>query len=63
MKESKVGRIKNITYDGDSDELELTIVVTDPSFKKKLLRDFSLSGKLKVKGNKIIFEEEDDASV
>jgi hypothetical protein len=63
MKESKVGKIKSIKYNEETGELEFTIAVTDPSFKKKLLRDFALSGKLKVVDDKIFFEREDDAAV
>jgi hypothetical protein len=63
MKENKVGKIKSIKYNEDTDELEFTIAVTDPIFKKKLLRDLALSGKLKIVEDKIFFEQEDDAAI
>jgi hypothetical protein len=63
MKENKVGRIKNIKYNDETGDVELIIAVTDPIFKKKLLRDFALSGKLKIADDKIFFEQEDNATV
>ncbi len=63
MKENKVGKIKNITYNEETGDLDLVIAVTDPSFKKKILRNFSLSGKLKIVDDKIFFEQEDDATI
>ena len=63
MKETKVGKIKNIKYDDKNDQLELTILVTDDSFKKKILRDLSLSGKLKVVDDELLFQQDEDATV
>jgi hypothetical protein len=50
-----VGSIKNVNYDNESRELEVTIRITDNKFKKKLLRDLSLSGDIKFEGNKLIY--------
>jgi hypothetical protein len=64
MKKNKVGKIKSIKLNEDTQELEFTIVVTDSKFKKKLLRDLSLSGNLKVDGDQLVFiptQEEDNA--
>jgi hypothetical protein len=57
MNDKVIGKIKNVMIDPDSDILEVTIIVTDPKFKKKLLRDLSLSGNLKVQGTEIVFIE------
>lgn len=46
MKERNIGKIKNIKYDTDTDDMEVTIFITDNKFKKKLLRDLSLMGRL-----------------
>jgi hypothetical protein len=54
MKKETVGKIKNIKL-SDSNELELTIQITDAKFKKKILRDLSLSGNLEFEGDQIIF--------
>lgn len=61
MSENKVGKIKNIKYNIESDELELTIIVVDSYFKKKILRDFNLSGKLKIVEDEIIFDGDQNA--
>lgn len=55
MKHREVGRIKNIKIDEETQVLELTVVIVDPKFKKKILRDLSLSGNLIVEDNKLIF--------
>ena len=55
MLSQNVGRIKNIKYDPDSKEMEITFIVTDNKFKKKILRDMSLSGSIEVKGEQISF--------
>lgn len=59
MKEKEVGKIKSFSYDTVSDDLEITIRVTDSKFKKKLLRDFSLAGKLKVKEDIVLYNLEE----
>ena len=46
MKETNVGKIKRIIYNEENDSLELTIEIDDPKFKKKILRDLDLEGKL-----------------
>lgn len=62
MKKNEVGKIKNIKYNESNEDLELTITITDPKFRKKILRDLSLSGNLEFEGDKLIFtpSEEDD---
>jgi len=62
MKKKVIGKIKNLSFRPDTKDLEVTILITDPKFKKQLLRDLSLSGNLKVEGTDMIFvDEEDDA--
>ena len=55
MKNIEVGKIKSIKYNEDTLDLEVTIAITDSMFKKKLLRDLSLSGRLKMVDNKLIY--------
>jgi hypothetical protein len=55
MLDEKVGKIKNIKYESELDTLEITIVITDNKFKKKLLRDLALSGSIKFEGNEILY--------
>ena len=55
MKNIEVGRIKSIKYNENTLDLEVTIAITDSKFKKKLLRDLSLSGRLKMVDNKLIY--------
>ena len=50
-----VGNIKNINYKTESGDLEVTVVITNNKFKKKLLRDLSLSGNIKFVGNELIY--------
>jgi len=59
MKEKEVGKIKSFSYDTVSNDLEITIRVTDSKFKKKLLRDFSLAGKLKVEEDIVLYNSEE----
>jgi len=59
MKEKEVGKIKSFSYDTISNNLEITIRVTDSKFKKKILRDFSLAGKLKVKKDIVLYNSEE----
>jgi len=67
MSEKVVGRIRSVTYCEEEDVLDFTIRVTDPKFKKKLLRDLSLAGKIKLEGDKIVYigdeNEEKDAGI
>jgi hypothetical protein len=55
MKETKVGTIKNIKFNDETNDMELTIIITDNKFKKKLLRDFSLLGKLRTDGEDLTY--------
>jgi len=59
----KVGKIKNIVYDEKEDKLEIVIKITDDKFKKKILRDLNLAGKIKFEEDKLIFIEEEDADI
>ena len=64
MKEKIIGKIKNFQFNTGTSDLEVTIIISDEKFKKQILRDFHLSGKLKIDGEYIKFEgDEDDASV
>lgn len=55
MIEETVGRIKNIQFNPETKDMEVTFVVTSNKFKKKILRDMSLSGMIEVKGEQISF--------
>lgn len=55
MKSKEIGKIKNIKLDEETQELELTIRISDPKFKKKILRDLSLSGNLIIENDNLIF--------
>lgn len=55
MISEKVGRIKNIQYNTESGDMEVTFIVTDAKFRKKILRDMSLSGSIEIKDEQIIF--------
>jgi hypothetical protein len=55
MLDESVGRIKNIKYDPETNDMEIVICITDNKFKKKLLRDLSLSGKIKFEGDHVLF--------
>jgi hypothetical protein len=55
MLDKTIGRIKNIKYNSDTKDMEVTLIVTDNKFKKKLLRDMALSGIIKIKGEQISF--------
>ena len=55
MLDKNIGHIKNIKYNSDTKDMEITLVVTDSKFKKKLLRDMSLSGMIEVKGEQISY--------
>ena len=59
MKEKEVGKIKSFRYDTNTDDLEITIRITDPKFRKKIMRDFSLAGKLKVKEDIVLYNSEE----
>ena len=55
MKETNIGKIKNFIFDTKNNNLELTLIITDNKFKKKLVRDFSLDGKLIVDGDIVYY--------
>tara|TARA_R100000152_G_C6742775_1_gene166520 strand:- start:716 stop:907 length:192 start_codon:yes stop_codon:yes gene_type:complete len=55
MKTRDVGKIKNIAYNQETSDLEITVVVTDSKFKKKILRDLALAGNIKFSNNKLIY--------
>ena len=55
MKINNVGKIKNINYDSDTDELEILVKINDNKFKKKILRDLSLSGHIYFEKNELIY--------
>lgn len=64
MQKRKVGKIKNLSYNHDDESLEVTVVITDPKFKKEFLRELTLSGNLSFEGDKLIFiPGEEDASL
>lgn len=48
MKEIGIGKIKNLKYCLETNEMEITVFITDNKFKKKLLRDLDLSGSLNI---------------
>jgi sporulation protein YlmC with PRC-barrel domain len=58
MKAEVVGKIKNIMYDPETNNLEVSIIIIDNKFKKKLLRDLSLSGNIEFKEDKIYYKNE-----
>ncbi len=60
MKTNNVGKIKNINYDSETNDLEVLVKIFDNKFKKKLLRDLSLSGHIYFEKNKLIYIDNDD---
>lgn len=56
MTSQKVGRVKNVSINPETGDVELTIAITDSKFKKQLIRDLSLSGNLRIEGEALIFE-------
>jgi len=63
MLEKNVGKIKNIKYDSESNDMEIVIFITDNKFKKKILRDLSLSGQLKFDGDEVFFTSNISGSI
>ena len=59
MLEQKVGRIKNIKINTETENLEVLVEITDAKFKKKLIRDLSLIGKISFKDDVIIYHSEE----
>jgi hypothetical protein len=63
MKVKSVGKIKNISYDSKTNDLEVLVKIFDNKFKKKIMRDLSLSGHIYFENDKLIYidnEEEND---
>ena len=56
MLEKSVGKIKNVKYDSNTNEMEVTLFITDNKFKKKLLRDLSLMGKISFHGDQVVYD-------
>ena len=55
MKEVEVGKVKSFCFNTDTNDLEITLIITDNKFKKKILRDFSLAGKLNLKNDMVTY--------
>ena len=53
----EVGRIKSLSFDKDSEDLEIVVKITDSKSKKKILRDLSLGGFIEFVENKVIFKD------
>jgi hypothetical protein len=60
MNKNIIGRIKNLTIIPEDDSMEITVLIVDPKFKKKLLRDLSLSGNLRIEGTQVIFVDKEE---
>ncbi len=60
MKNKIIGKIKNIKYNPDNGDLEALVIFLDEKFKKKLLRDLSLSGDITFDGKNVMFKDESD---
>ena len=58
MKSDLVGKIKNISYDPETNDLEVSIIIIDNKFKKKFLRDLSLSGRIEFKDDKVYYKKD-----
>jgi predicted nicotinamide N-methyase len=57
MKINTVGKIKNIKYNSETNDLEILIKVLDSKFKKKILRDLDLAGYIYFEGNELVYNE------
>jgi|TARA_R110001583_G_scaffold16234_12_gene66264 sporulation protein YlmC with PRC-barrel domain len=55
MRKEEVGRIKNLSINEDTGQLEVLIIITNGKFRKKLLRDLSLSGNIIFDKDKVVF--------
>ena len=55
MNKVKVGKIKNFIFNQKTNDLEITLIITDNKFKKKVIRDFSLSGDLSFEGDIVTY--------
>ena len=58
MKINSVGKIKNINYDSETEELEILVKISDNKFKKKILRDLSLSGHIYFESNELVYVDD-----
>jgi hypothetical protein len=61
--EREVGRIKNINFNLETEELDVTISISDKKFQKQIIRDLTVAGKIKFEEDKIIFIGEENADV
>ena len=55
MNKVKVGKIKNFIFNQKTNDLEISLIITDNKFKKKVVRDFSLSGDLSFEGDIVTY--------
>ena len=55
---NKIGKIFNLKINKDTNELFITIKITDNKFKKEIIRDLDLKGKIKFDGDEIYYIEE-----
>ncbi len=55
MSSKKIGKVKNIKYNSETKDMELTLIITDNKFKKKILRDLSLGGEIEIDGENIMY--------
>lgn len=55
MIKKEVGKIKNFIFNQKTNDLEITLIITDNKFKKKVLRDFSLSGDISFSKDIVIY--------
>lgn len=61
--EREVGRVKNINFNIDTEELDVTISISDKKFQKQIIRDLAIAGKIKFEKDVIIFVGEENADV
>ena len=61
MSSRKIGKVKNIKYNSETKNMELTLIITDNKFKKKLLRDLDLSGKLNISKDIITYNANNES--
>lgn len=55
MNAKNIGRLKNIKYNSETGDMELTLIITDNKFKKKILRDLALDGQIEIDGQNIMY--------
>jgi len=61
--EKEVGRIKNINVNLETEELEVTITISDKKFQKQIIRDLAMAGKIKFEEDRVIFIGKENADV